>query len=113
MKFKNLLIAASFFMVTAVSFGQSQEIATRKDALDKREATLVEAKNKANSLPVLNTTDGYMGMKSEILKRLSVSEIPLDFPKYKEGTPAGEYKKQMKSWAKGNQNLLKEEYKKK
>jgi hypothetical protein len=111
MKVKGLLFAASFFMITVVSFGQAAEVnPTREDVLDKRKVIL--AKNKKNELPVLNTTDGYMGKKLEILKRLSVSEIPADFPKYKEGTSAGEYKKQMKAWGKLNQNLVKQEYSK-
>ena len=111
MKIK-LLFVALFFMATTVSFGQATEVnPTREEVLDKRK--IVHAKNKQNELPVLNTTDGYMGKKSEILKRLSVSEIPADFPKYKEGTSVGEYKKQMKAWSKQNQDLVKEEFKKK
>ena len=112
MKVKQLLFAASFFIFSAVSFGQSTESKSAKeDKLNSREIAV--EKKKANSLPVLNTTDGYMGKKSEILKRLTVTEIPADFPKYKEGTLAGDYKKKMRAWKKNNLNLLKEEYKKK
>ncbi|PCI96747.1 MAG: hypothetical protein COB15_09165 [Flavobacteriales bacterium] len=112
MKVKGLLFATSFLMFGAVSFGQSTEVkSSKKAALNTREATI--AKNKKNAQPVLNTTDGYMGKKEEILKRLTVTDVPADFPKYKEGTPAGEYKKQMKTWGEANQSLIKEAFKKK
>jgi hypothetical protein len=112
MKVKGLLFVATFFMVTTVLFGQNKEgKVSKKEVLNRRESTI--AKNKENSLPVLNTTDGYMGKKEEVLKRLAISEIPADFPRYKEGTPAGEYKKLMRAWGKLNQDLIKEEYRKK
>ena len=41
--------------------------------------------NKEETKSVLNENDPYMGRQQEILGRLTVPEIPADFPKYKKG----------------------------
>ncbi len=42
-------------------------------------------KNNGEIKTVLNENDPYMGRSQEILERLTVKEIPADFPKYQSG----------------------------
>lgn len=116
MKTKHLLI-----LITIISFSNflfAQE-AKQSESDNQSKAKFVKTTklptNQPQSNPPKNidNSDGYMGLREKILKRLIVPEIPADFPKYEEGMGAEQYKLIIKEWAKKNKHLVTEEAKRK
>ena len=115
MKFLSIIFTISFTGISLFGQAQNAQQTTVSDtkAGFTKSTKLSNTSNTVVSQPVRNTQDGYMGWKKIILKNLTVSEIPADFPKYQEGTAAEEYKLQIRAWAEANKHLLTEEAKKK
>jgi len=101
-----LLLSINSFSQTIEKENSTNEVAGMK------KSTKISQKPHSVSYPSPKNDDGYMGKKSDILEKLISNEIPKSLPKYKEGTPAEEYILLVKSWAKNNQELLKEKYRK-
>ncbi len=113
MRFKSLLFLTVFSVTCSVGFSQAQEKMTTEKKAVLTKSTKLTTANQPKSQVALNNPDGYMGKKEQILKNLIVDEIPADFPKYKNGLSAEEYKMLIQKWGKNNQNLFTEEYKQK
>lgn len=61
----------------------------------------------------LSQKNEYQGMEEKILEHLMVTEIPDDFPTFRDGETKKEYKIRTMEWAKANLKLIKPQYREK
>ena len=116
MKQKQLIFAVSLMLMSsAFTFGQTTDnnfVSDQKSEI-KKAARVESTKNQVSSKPAIHNEDGYMGRKEAFLKKLTVKELPADFPKYQDGTPAEEYKLMVRNWMKNHKDLVRPEIKQK
>lgn len=104
---KTLLLTALFlFFSIGLTFGQTEKNTSSSNSHVQKKSTTEVSKAKSAEIK----SDGYMGYKDQIKKRLVVKEIPQNFPTPKTGQTREEYKETMLQWFKMNLDMVKEEY---
>lgn len=114
MKYKYLILTIIFLGFLKSTFAQTKRYASSSSD-NKQNTELEKTTNKNDELKrthvkVRNLSDGYMGMKQQILAWLVTEVIPEGFPKYVEGQTRDDYQNQVLKWAKNNQKYIKNEY---
>lgn len=102
------LIFSTLFILFSIgfTFGQTEINSSSSNSNRQERST----KMKSTKLPTEGVSDGFMGYKDQIIKRLVVKEIPSNFPIPETGQEREDYKKIMLRWFKKNLDMVEEKY---
>ena len=125
MKLLKLLLVVSFFVgfVNAHAQTNDKKKSNEEKAKMERAAAQYKAnhpkeplrtqKQKVDVITGIDTNDPYMGRTNEFLDRLTVSELPKDFPKYKAEYGIAGYNDVVDNYYRTHGSIVKEWVKKK
>ena len=117
-----VLIAISFFAYSGFSQTNSAPAANnpalkeaaikahQKKAQEKQKAQVASNVNPGYVGPI-NENDQYMGKEKEFLNMITLSALPLDFPKYQKGWTFVQYDGETEKYFRDHKDILKESYK--